>query len=315
MDPSSDRRGVTSASSEGEVVFPVTNRALAVSNRFMPNDTPPDALAELAREAAAGNKTAARAVLEVIREDVYRLALRMLGHPADAEDAAQEILVIVVTHLGAFRGESSVKTWVWRIAANHLIRVKRGRREAATLDVLDERLRTGLRLASPDPDPESEALASELRLRCTQAMLLGLDRELRIAYLLGDVFGLSGEEASEVLGIDHAAYRKRLSRARTRLHDFLRGWCGVYDQANPCRCASQVESAVGRGLLAPEDLYLSRHRARPTAASLDRAAREVEGFRRVAEMMRQHPEYLPPETLLQGLRELLESKHIALLSG
>jgi RNA polymerase sigma factor (sigma-70 family) len=238
----------------------------------------------------------------------------MLGHPADAEDAAQEILVIVVTHLGAFRGESSVKTWVWRIAANHLVRVKRGRRETATLDVLDDRLRTGLRLASPEADPESEALAGELRLRCTQAMLLGLDRELRIAYLLGDIVGLSGEEASEVLGIDPAAYRKRLSRARTRLHDFLRGWCGVYDQANPCRCAGQVQSAVDRGLLAPEDLYLSRHRARATPASLDRAAGEVQGFQRVAAMMRQHPEYLSPETLLEGLRELLESKHIALLS-
>jgi RNA polymerase sigma factor (sigma-70 family) len=293
---------------------PVTRLALAVSNLFMPNDAPPDALAEHAREAAAGNKAAARAVLEAIREDVYRLALRMLGHPADAEDAAQEILVIVVTHLGSFRGESSVKTWVWRIAANHLVRVKRGRREIASLDVLDDRLRTGLRLATPEPDPESEALASELRLRCTQAMLLGLDRELRLAYLLGDVFDLSGEEAAEILGIDHAAYRKRLSRARARLHDFLRGWCGVYDPANPCRCAVQVGPAVERGLLAPDDLYLSRHRARPTAAVLDRAAYEVKGFRRVAEMMRRHPEYLSPETLVQELRELLESNDIARLS-
>ena len=63
-------------------------------------------------------------------------------------------------------------------------------------------------------DPEREALASELRLRCTEAMILSLDRELRITYILGDVFGLSGEEAAEVLEIEPAAYRKRLSRAR-----------------------------------------------------------------------------------------------------
>ena len=60
-------------------------------------------------------------------------------------------------------------------------------------------------------------------------MLLSLDRELRIAYVLGDIFNLSGEEAAEVLEIDPATYRKRLSRARVRLHDFLRGWCGVFD--------------------------------------------------------------------------------------
>src|SRR5215468_2497513 len=92
------------------------------------------------RAAAGGDKEAARAVLEGVQDDVYRLALRMLGHPADAEDATQEILIIVLTHLGAFRGESAFKTWVWRIAANHLQGVRRGRREIIHFDLLDERL-------------------------------------------------------------------------------------------------------------------------------------------------------------------------------
>jgi len=186
-------------------------------------------LAERARAAAKGDKVAAHAILEAVQDDVYGLALRMLGHPADAEDAAQEILVVVLTHLGSFRGESAFRTWVWRIAANHLARVRRGRRETITFETLDERLRTGLREVSQRPDPEEQALAREVRLRCTQAMLLSLDRELRIAYVLGDIFNLSGEEAAEVLEIDPATYRKRLSRARVRLHDFLRGWCGVFD--------------------------------------------------------------------------------------
>jgi len=97
-------------------------------------------------------------------------------------------------------------------------------------------------------------------------MLLSLDRELRIAYVLGDIFNLSGEEAAEVLEIDPATYRKRLSRARVRLHDFLRGWCGVFDEANPCRCAGQVECAVERGLLAADDLFLLRQLTGPTNA-------------------------------------------------
>src|SRR5438128_4819869 len=129
-------------------------------------------LAERARAAAKGDKLAAHAILEAVQDDVYGLALRMLGRPADAEDAAQEIL--------------------------------------------DERLRTGLRQVSEEPDPEDRALAREIRLRCTQAMLLGLDRELRIAYVLGDIFNLSVEEAAEVLGSDLAAYRKRLSLSRAR---------------------------------------------------------------------------------------------------
>jgi len=271
-------------------------------------------LAELGRAATAGDRAAGAQFLEQIQDDVYELALRMLGHPADAQDAAQEILLIVITHLGSFRGESAIKTWVWRIAANHLARVRRGRREVITFEVLGDRLHTGLRDEPADrPDPEAQALARELRLRCTEAMILSLDRELRIAYVLGDVMSLSGQEAGEVLEIDPATYRKRLSRARALLHEFVRGWCGVLDPSNPCRCSGQVDRAVERGLLAPEDLYLSRQTRRPTRQALEQAADEVEGLVRVAEVMRGPSGFRAPEALVESLRELLESKSLEVL--
>jgi RNA polymerase sigma factor (sigma-70 family) len=275
----------------------------------MGSDTSSEELAELGRSAAAGDKAAARAFLEAIGDDVYELALRMLGHPADAQDAAQEILVIVVTHLGSFRGESTIKTWVWRIAANHLARVRRGRREVQTFEILGDRLHTGIREEPSDrPDPEAEALARELRLRCTEAMILSLDRTLRLAYILGDLMNLSGAEAAEVLAIDPATYRKRLSRARALLYEFVRGWCGVYNPDNPCRCGKQVDSAIDRGLLVHADLYLSGHSGRPTRAVLERAADEVEGLVRVAELLRGPSAYRAPEALMHSLRELLDSK-------
>src|SRR6478609_2460544 len=261
-----------------------------------------------AQAAAAGDKQAIISILDAFQDDVYGLALRMLGHPTDAEDAAQEILMVVLTHLGSFRGESSLRTWVWRIAANHLSRVRKGRRETISFETLDDRLRTGLTEDTDSLDPESEALARELRLRCTEAMILCLDRELRIAYLLGDVFGLSGEEAAEVLEVEAAAFRKRLSRARSRLHEFMRHWCGLYDPDNPCRCAGQVDAMVARGLLSPSDLYLSGQRTRPNRARLDRAADEVNEMLRVAEVLRGPASYLAPSALVVGLRELIESQ-------
>jgi RNA polymerase sigma factor (sigma-70 family) len=278
------------------------------------HESPKADLKERAQAAAAGDKAAAREILDAVQDDVYALALRMLGHPEDAEDAAQEILVIVLTHLGTFRAESSVRTWVWKIAANHLARVRKGRRETISFETLDERLRTGLRDdTSPRPDPEAEALAGELRLRCTEAMLLSLDRELRIAYLLGDIFELSSDDAAEVLSIEPAAYRKRLSRARSRLYDFMRGWCGVYDEANPCRCRGQVEGAIERGLLAPSDLYLTKQRTRPAPPMVRQATAEVTELMNVAQVLCGSSSYLAPTSLIASLRELLDSEQLALL--
>lgn len=77
---------------------------------------------------------------------MYELAVRMLWHPADAEDATQEILVRIVTHLGSFRGESRFSTWAWRVAAKHLLTTRRSRaeRERLTFDVFAQQLATGL---------------------------------------------------------------------------------------------------------------------------------------------------------------------------
>ena len=87
----------------------VTNPLTRVSNKGMSTDMTEDELADRVRAASGGDKEAARAVLEAIQDDVYGLALRMLGHPVDAEDAAQEILLIVLTNLGSFRGESAFR--------------------------------------------------------------------------------------------------------------------------------------------------------------------------------------------------------------
>ena len=103
------------------------------------------ALVERARN---GDVNAYEALVQQYQQLAYRVAYQVTGDAADAEDAAQEILVVVLTHLGSFRGESAFRTWVWRIAANHLARVRRGRRETITFETLDERLRTGLREVS-----------------------------------------------------------------------------------------------------------------------------------------------------------------------
>jgi len=145
-----------------------------------------DELSRLVERARAGDAGALDGVVRAIQDDVYNLSVRMLWHPADAEDASQEILLKVVTHLATFRGDSAFRTWVFRIATNHLLGVRRSlvEREELTFRRFGAQLAEGLSEppASPASDPQQALLVEEVKIGCTQGMLLCLDREHRLAY-------------------------------------------------------------------------------------------------------------------------------------
>ena len=234
--------------------------------------------------AAGGDRQALEDVLRLVADDIARLAQRMLWHPQDAEDATQEILVKVATRLGSFRGDARVTTWVHRIAVNHLLTTRRRRAEDPELTFaafghdLAEDLDAGYDARGVDED----LLAEEVRVGCTQGMLLCLDRELRMAYVLGEVLRFPSEEAAAVCEITPAAFRKRLERARSRLSAFMRDHCGLLDPANPCRCRRRIGAAVRRDRLDPEHLLFARR--------VDALKRDMERFTDAGAVFRSHPE-------------------------
>jgi RNA polymerase sigma factor (sigma-70 family) len=271
---------------------------------------PEPSLESLVERAKTGDRAALEEVVRGVQDRVYNLAVRMLWHPADAEDATQEILIRVVTNLASFRGESAFSTWVYRVAANHLLttRKRRAEREELTFERFAEDLAEGLGEAEPDPAEtvEERLLVEEVKIGCSQGMLLCLDRDHRLAYVLGEVFRLTGEEGAEILGISPAAFRQRLSRARRRLHGFMEGQCGIVNPANPCRCARRVETAVRVGRVDPDRLLFATHPARPADERTLAVVREMERLHSAADLLRGHPSYAAPETLLATIRGLLD---------
>jgi RNA polymerase sigma factor (sigma-70 family) len=197
----------------------------------------------------------------------------MLWHPEDAEDATQEILVKVLTHLSTFRRESTLRTWVFRISANHLLSVKKSRLEQQRWSF--DRLANDLSEGIGEPVPggvtsaEQKAIVEEIKIGCTQAMLLCLDREQRLAYVLGDVFELDGDMAADILDIEPAAYRKRLQRAREQIRTFMRSNCGLVERACRCRCDRRVGFALRTRRVDPKTLLFTR-------ADLLQGVREME---------------------------------------
>jgi RNA polymerase sigma factor (sigma-70 family) len=206
----------------------------------------------MAANAVAGDRDALGRLCFSLQGQIYGLALRMLGHPQDAEDACQEILVQIATHLSQFRGRSQLSTWAYRIAARHLVRFRRSRAEVAETEVqqVADVIDMGLAATAPSAAPEGDArlLEEEVRLTCTQAMLLCLSRRERIAYLLGQVLGADDRTGARICGISAPAFRQRLSRARRLLEPLLAERCGLADQRNPCSCLRQ---AAAKQLVGP----------------------------------------------------------------
>lgn len=265
-------------------------------------------LEDLAVVGAEGDRAALAAIVEALSDDIYHLSLRMLGLRTDAEDAAQEILLKILTHLSEFRRESSLRTWAWRIATRHLAKKRRTRREeAASFETIEALIAGGD--GNPPlpevPEPELALLTEEVRLACTEAMVLSLNRDLRIAWILAEVFELSADEGGSVLEIAPAAFRKRASRARERLADWMKGKCGLANDANACRCRRQVPVAMGAGVVARDDLQYADHpTSRRTRLQLVAESREIEAS---VGVLLDHGEYLAPATLQRRIRELLDS--------
>lgn len=272
-----------------------------------------DRLEGLARRAGDGDRPALEELVAAVRDDVYGLAMRMLWHPADAEDATQEILVKLVTGLSSFRGDSSFRTWSYRVAANHLLTTRKRRMEVAALSFEEfaADLADGLDAPYDPRGVDEHLLEEEVKIGCTQGMLLCLDREHRLAYILGEVFELPSEQAADVLGIAPPAYRKRLSRARARLQTFMRGHCGLVDPANPCRCSRRVGRAIELGRLNREELLFAGHARR---RELEQPLAETERLQDAAVVFRSHPAYQAPESIAAWLSELIGSSRLTILS-
>lgn len=263
--------------------------------------------------AREGDREALETVARAVQRDVYRVALRFLWHPEDAEDATQEILIRVLTGLSAFRGDSSFRTWTYRIASNTLLTLGKKRMEQPplTFEALGDDLARGLSDASPPGarDPDFALLLEEVKIGCTLAMLLCLDRNHRLAYILGEIVELDHREAAEVLAVSPAAFRQRLARARVAITAFMSSRCGLFDPANPCRCRRRVATAVGLGRVEPGHPRFATSLAR--AKRFPRVLAEIrrlEETRRAAALYRSHPDPEPPESFLTWLRGVIEER-------
>lgn len=266
------------------------------------------ALRALALAAGGGDGDALDQLVSAVQDNIYRLALRMLWHPEDAQDATQEALVKIVTRVASYRGEAAFTTWAYRVAANHILnwRASRVERENLTFRRFGESLHEGLADESA-AGPDAAVLAEEVKLGCTMGMLLCLDRDQRLAYVLADILDLSGEDAAYVCGISAATFRQRAARARSKLQAFVAEHCGLVNRDAACRCDRRVEAAVRLGRVDPGALLFADRQA--VAAVVE----EIEHLHDLGSLMRSHPQYRAPGAVAEQVRTLIFSGRLRVL--
>ena len=292
---------------------------MRITNPFIdnaPTDLEDRALVARAR---SGERKALEDLVQRHQAWIYNIAVRMLYHPQDAEDATQEILIKVLTRLSSFEGRSSFRTWLYRIVVNHVLNMKRGRVEHASTDfasygaALDDT--PEFELADPKgTSAENDLLVTEAMISCTSGMLLCLNREQRLTFILGAIFGVSDTVAAEVLEITPDNFRQRLARARQDLRNFMNDKCGLVNQANPCRCAKKTRGFIQAGHVDPENLLFVRERiceVREAAPKVYETINTLDGT--CAAIFRGHPFYKAPY-LGNILRRLVESPDLKLSS-
>jgi RNA polymerase sigma factor (sigma-70 family) len=281
------------------------------------DETSLERLVALAKE---GHKNALEELLRKIQDRIYGLALRTLFLPADAEDATQEILIKVITHLSAFRGESRFSTWYFRIAANHLLTTHKRRAEkwGYSFALCEKAIEKALSVSGTEivETPEENLIAEEVRLACLQGMLLCLTREIRLVFILGVVFEVTSHEGAHILDITPEAFRQRLSRGRKQVQNFMTKQCSLVHPENPCACARLIPYEIKIKLLDPENLRFANHRcyARQSDPVISRL-QELDKIKRLAVLFRSHPNYAAPETFLESIKKVVESGRFELFSN
>lgn len=208
--------------------------------------------AELVRRALSRDEAAVRAIMQANNRLLYRLARGILRNDAEAEDVVQDTYVRAFTHLEQFRGDSSLSTWLSRIAMNEALGRLRRQKPGVELSELEKSATQAqiipFPLASND-DPEKSMAQREIQ-HVVEHAIDELPEPFRLVFITRVIEGMNVEETAELLGLKPETVKTRLHRARNLLRDNVERKIGpVMMEAFPFagkRCERLTEAVLQR---------------------------------------------------------------------
>lgn len=185
--------------------------------------------AQLVEAVARGDQTALGDLLDAYQQRIYNVCLRMLCNRDDAAEVSQDTMLRIIQHIGEFKGQSRLSTWIIRIAMNLSVSRLRKRkvRQTVSLDAVDDNQSTALRDQLADeaePGPESSVQTKEM-VAHLHAALGQVDEQFRSVLVLRDIEQMDYRQIAEVLSVPTGTVKSRLFRARLALRRQLQKIC------------------------------------------------------------------------------------------
>ena len=173
---------------------------------------------ELAQRCRQGDASAFEQLYRAHAGRLYTLIIRMVGSAQDAEDVLQDVFLIAHRKLGGFRGDSSLGTWLYRMAVNHCLDVLRSRQARMT------------KVTASLDDEDATEPAAAMPVVPTAVSRIDLERAIarlpdgcRTAFVLHDVEGFEHNEVARLLGVSEGTSKSQVHKARTKLRAMLGG--------------------------------------------------------------------------------------------
>jgi RNA polymerase sigma-70 factor (ECF subfamily) len=204
--------------------------------------------ATLVAELKAGSEAAFGVLIAQYSQPIFSMIARSLHDQADAADVTQEVFVKVFRHIGSFHGDSSLRTWIYRIALHEASNQKRWwsrhKKQELTLDAQQENedgeaFCLGDTLASNTDSPFQCAVQSEAREQVAEA-LRTIPEAFRVVVILREIEGFGYEEIAEMLNVNLGTVKSRLTRGRAALREALKRDCARQQDGSMLNLAREV---------------------------------------------------------------------------
>lgn len=230
----------------------------SIENPFSKNNYSDQKDLELISRILNGDKGSLSKLIKKHQQYIFNVSLKMINNVEDAEDITQEILIKLISNLSKYNSsKGKFRTWLYRVTFNHILNVKKQKYEKLVtgFDVFFDYIENSPNIElTESEEKELQQAIEESKIACMAGMLMCLSREQRLIYIVGELFEIDHNIASDIFNISPDNFRQKLSRTRKDLYQWMNNKCGLVNNENPCRCPKKTKGFIANGWVSTDKM-------------------------------------------------------------